>query len=106
MKRGPSDIHLPNGHEQYTSHFASGASCLQDVSIGYWYANFPFAFISFPPSPPQTPPPPPFPPPPNTHIWILPRKENGLTMAETWNSVVMKKVGLGKNDRPGECSVR
>ena len=92
MKRGPSDIHLPNGHEQYTSHFASGASCLQDVSIGYWYANFPFAFISFPPSPPL--------------IWILPRKENGLTMAETSNSVVMKKVGLGKNDRPGECSVR
>ena len=49
----------------------------------------------------------PSPPPPHTHTHlILPRKENGLTMTETSNSVDMLKVGLEENDRPGECSVR
>ena len=61
-KRGTSDTHLPNEHEHYTSDFARCASCPQDVSIGYWWGNLPFAFISFPL--PPTPP-----PPPHTHTW-------------------------------------
>ena len=49
----------------------------------------------------------PSPPPPHTHTHlILPRKENGLTMTETSNSVDMLKVGLEENDRPAECSPR
>ena len=61
--------------------------------------------ISHLPLPPSLFPPPLPPPPQHTHL-MLPRKENGLTMTETSNSVDMLKVGLEENDRPAECSPR
>ena len=56
MKRGTSDIHLPNGNEHYTSHFASGASYSQDVSIGIGNG---ISHSPLSPSPPLPHPPPP-----------------------------------------------
>ena len=48
----------------------------------------------------------PSPPPPPTHTQlILPRKENGLTMTDSSNSVDMLKVGLEENDRLAECPI-
>ena len=65
--------------------------------IGEVISHLPLSPSLFPhPSPPPSP---------HTHL-ILPRKENGLTMTETSNSVDMLKVGLEENDRPAECSPR